>query len=245
MKKILLPAFFVLIFDGLGFSLTLNDIRFEVRRNVMDTPSTQDQRRYGDSVLNKLVNEAQKQVVSLTWCLEKSTVVTVVNGTAHYTMPSDFLAPIQVLFSNPSGTETDLEIMTREKVYGLDADWETSTGALVGYWVRNDSRVQAQQYLSLYDSPNSTGTLTVHYFSSGADLSAGTDIPFDGLLHLYQFHPMLVYFVSARLKQFEGKFDEAESYFRLYGVMEKNLIDRFGRVSAKEDANKISRPEKQ
>jgi hypothetical protein len=215
----------------------------QVRRNVRDTDSTRQ--RYSDTIVKDLLNEAQKQAVSVTWCLDKSTTITVVNGTSDYSAPSDFLAPIQIVFLSPSGTRSDLELMTREKVYGLDPDWETTSGSVSGYWYRNNSTLQTSQIITLYDKPNSTGTLTVQYYNSGTDLSGSSDVPFDGYLHLYTFHPMLVYFATARLKQMESKVEEAEAYLNLYNTMEEALQDRFGRVSIRTAGVKIARPEKQ
>lgn len=236
-----LVCFFV--FSGRAGALTLSDMLTRVRQNVRDSDATRQ--RYADSVVTNLLNEAQTQAVSTTWCLDKSTVIVVVSGSSHYSAPSDFLAPIQTIFTSPAGTRSDLELMTREKVYGLDADWETTSGSVSGYWFRNDSRQQTAQFITLFDRPNSTGTLTMQYYNTPTDLSISTDIPFDSYPHLYVFHPMLVYFATARLKQIESKTDEAESYLGLYNTMEQNLQDRFGRISTRSGAVKIARPEKQ
>jgi hypothetical protein len=69
MKRLFLSVFLILGWVNAD-ALTLAQLRTQIRRDVGDTPSTQDLRRYGNTALNAYVNEAQRTVVNLTWPME-------------------------------------------------------------------------------------------------------------------------------------------------------------------------------
>lgn len=215
--KTIVPAiilFLVCVFVGSGArALTLADIETQVRRNVRDTATTGN--RYTDAILLDWINDAQRDVVSLTWSVKKSTAVTLVAGTTFYSLPNDFLAADMVMFTR-TGTST---IQLKEVLQGSYVDdypdfERTGKGVPTNYFVRQStSGANALEvaYLPVPTS-SSTGTVRMDYFCYPDDMANDSDIPFNGALHLVPYHKILVDMVTARIKVIEGRVDEANFY---------------------------------
>jgi hypothetical protein len=223
---------FLLLFAGShAFALTLSEIRTQVRRNVRDTATDTTLQRYLDATITEYVNEAQREVVNLTWCVEKSTSYVLTAGTTYYDLPSDFLGVQQVTFTDSDSTTFLLKEISEKVQYQTNADFEmTALGQPTQYFTRMPDSGTAMEiaYVPIPDTSASTGTVNVQYAYQPADLSGASDVPFDGFLTLYPYHGALVARATASIKQIEGRNDEAAIYFQLFDRYMAQMKDKNG-----------------
>jgi len=215
MKKFCLAVLPLFLFSVNCFGLTLADIRTQVRRNIRDTDATRQ--RYTDAVLLDFINEAQREVVNATWLIERSSSYSLSPLTTYYLLPTDLLVITHVDFKNPQGNIQPLEEKTLKGLDNGNQDWRKSNGEPLEYWV-DQATTSAQQTISYIPIPTvtSTGTVTVRFYYQAPDLSAASDVPFDGKRAFYTYHQTLVYHATYRIKMIERKVDEANAYLAMY-----------------------------
>jgi len=226
-RFLFLSVFFI---PTLGWSLTLTTILTRIRQNIRDTSTvtTDNSQRYTDATLTTYVNEAQKEINTLTWAVEKSTSYVLAAGTTYYSLPTDFLAPTQVLFTDASSTTIILAPVTEQIVYQVSPNFEqSSTGSPFQYFTRFPGSGTALQiaYIPI-PTTTSTGTVKVSYNYQPADLSAGSDIPFDGFVHLYPYHESIVVRVSAMIMTLEGRDDRASAFMQTFANYIAEMEDK-------------------
>lgn len=208
-----IASFLLVMLPCFSWAITVSEMETLVRRNVRDTATTGN--RYTDAMLLSWINDAQREVVSLTWSIRKSTSVTLSAGTTFYALPDDFLSADMVLFSRTGASTIQLKEVIQNSYVDDNPDFERSgRGAPSNYFVRQStSGANALEVAYIpVPSSSSTGTVRMDYFFYPADLSGSSDVPFDGLLHLSPYHKTLVDMVTARIKVIEGRVDEANFY---------------------------------
>jgi hypothetical protein len=212
MRRTLYPLLAVsVLFLGVqsSLALTLSEVRTEIRRNVRDTASSSSLRRYSDTRLNALINEAQRSVVNETWPLSEVNTQSVILGTTYYPLASDAIKTWRVTLDSVALPELAF--------HQLDADnagssWLSSTGTPTGFFYdRSTSTV-----IGLAPLPSGTGSLKVYTYNRADDLSDDADVPYDGDVRLYPYHDLLVYHVSFRLLLEQNRITEADHYRALY-----------------------------
>lgn len=215
------------------YALTLSQLRTEIRRNIRDTGSTSADQRYSDSVLLSYINEAQREIVNVTWLLEKTTEYALSSRTTYYALPNDTINVIQVKFTNPGNARyvIDLDETSKSKLKSEMPNWEMIGGSPVQYLVDQGTFSSIASAIPLRISyipiPTnlSTGTVKLWYYNQPTDLASDSDIPFDGKQHLVPYHMTIAYYVAMRLKAIEGRGDESVLYMNLYSSALK-LIQR-------------------
>lgn len=211
---------------------TLSELRTAIRRNVRDTSTSTSFQRYSDSDLTSLVNEAQREITNAVWMLQTETSYTSVASTMFTNLPSDLLAVIKVGYLR-AGTTTriDLPEKTLPGLTAMNPNWESQTGTPTNYYVRQRTDNNFKQ-MGLYPAPvaASTGTVYITYAAMPDDLSGASDVPFNGASWLVPYHKALSDYVSGRLKQIEGKNDEATGYFQLAGSEINRMKERLGEL---------------
>lgn len=229
-KKFLQAFFFVFVLAAPCFSLTLNDLRFQVRRNIQDTPATQDQRVYGDTILNAMINDVQREIVNIVHPLTNTTTLTLVAGTTYYQLPTDYIDATQAVWTHSSNEKTRLYQISERVLVQQNPDYENHGGPPSQYMVRDSTYTATTLQMIFIPVPDSTstGTVRVDYFSQVTDLSLGSDIPFNNLSQLYPYHNAIVFGVVARLKMKEGDAQGAALYQGLYEKAVKIMGDRLG-----------------
>ena len=226
-KRFLLLASFLLA-GCLSHALTLSDIQTAVRRNMRDTATDSTLQRYSDAILLDYINEEQKQLVNLTWCVEASTSYVLVAGTVYYDLPTDWLAISYVTFTDTSNNVVWLEEWSERKMYQQDASFEAnSTGEPVKYFTRSPTTTAPQIAYVPIPTSASTGTVTVAYISQATDLASASDVPFNGFTSLYPYHYSIVHGVTARLKAVEGLTDEAKYYSDQLGIYVATMKEKY------------------
>ena len=217
-------------------ALTLSDIRTEIRTEINDNPTDTGRRTYTDAVLLKYINEAQKEIVNLTWLCERATSYALTGQTTYYALPTDLIAVHQVYFRDSAGSLTELDEKSQKGLYDTLPDWEKDSGQPLYYWVSSSSNPASQASAPSFISyipilpRTSTGTATVWYYNQPADLSSDSHTPFENRRNLYSYHLALAYHSISRIKQLEGRREESQDYNARYEKAILILKDRLGRM---------------
>lgn len=228
-KLLLLSLLFLAGWAAPARALTLADIRTQIRRNVRQTAS--DGGRYTDAMINDWINEGQREIVNLTWCVEMSTSYVLSAGTTYYSLPTNFLGAKLVTFTDRHGLTIEMDESSFHKIYQQESDFEaSSTGPPDHYFIRHPGTAGTTLQIAYIPVPTttSTGTVKMWYAYFPADLSADSSVPFDGFNHLKPYHYALVAHVTAKIKAIEGKYDEAGFYLKELERYVTTMEARFG-----------------
>lgn len=230
MKKYILILLAVVGFHAAkSDAMPLSDLETTVRRAVRDTDSTRQ--TYSDDFIDDYLNDAQRAVVTDTWCLQKSTTIALVAATTFYTLPTDLIAIAEIHTVRAGNAITILEETSRHKLYQTSAKWEQESGITSEYFV-DKGTITTSLRLGLHPAPttSSTGTLVCFYYSQSTDMDSDDDVPLDGYRHLYPYHIALAYHAIARIKARENKMAEADLYFKMYAAEVAAMKDRLGQM---------------
>ncbi len=216
------------VFVSLSCADSFTDIRTQVRRHIKDTGSTLQ--RHSDDFINDLINEGQKDAVNRTWCIEDVETLTLVAQTTYYDLASDMIAVRQVYFIDSNGSNTMLEEVMERSLRQSNPDFESDVGSPTEYFVRQSTSGANALEMGIRPVPSSVTTETVQYyfFTQATALSSDSDIPFDGLSHLVQYHQILGYYAAARIYLIEGNLTVAGGYNTLYESGVTIMKDRIG-----------------
>ena len=221
---------------SLGHALTLGAIKTEIRRAIRDNPSDTSRQRYGDSVLEDLVNQGQREMTIIGDLADKTSVYVLTARTSYYALPADLVAVKQVYFSDRSNQLRELEEQAQKSLYDNNPHWERTGGIPISYWVSQATNPQNQASAPLRISyipiPTnlSTGTVTIWYSYLMPDLDLDSDVPFENRRNLYAYHYALVYYVVMRIKLIENKTTEASAYQGLYATSISTMKGKLGEM---------------
>lgn len=244
MRKRFLLALTFVAWAVLAQAATLSDLLTSVRRNVRDTATDTSLQRYSDATITTLINEGQSDVAFRTWLVEKSTSLTVVENLAVYTVPTDFITDAHVYRSVVGVGFFNLEKKTRIETFEDNPAWQVTAATPTAYWISDNLTGGTRARLQIAPTPSaptSGETFVLHYYSQPADLSAGTDVPFDGQLNLFQYHKVLSYYATSDIFLREENIPMAEYYEKRYESVLEEISDRLGRI---QNSPKFAAPEK-
>lgn len=196
-----------LLFPGAASSLSLSEIRVQVRILALDSGSSR--RRFTSTQINAFINEAHRQIVLDIRPILKSGSFQLVVGTTYYALPTDFLQISRV--------KLQYDFLPEKTPAGLDRTdrWEEVGSRPTNYFINFASRT----LLGFYPFPNSTsstGTITYDYYAQATDLSSDSDEPFGGDTELDPHSYTLAYYAAAHMSAIEGKTSLAAFYLALY-----------------------------
>lgn len=226
MRKAALVAI-LLLQAGLASALTLAEIRTQVRRNLQDTATDSTLQNYSDAFIDSIINEGQREVVNNTRSLEATYSATLIAKTTYYALPSNFMTARKATYRR-SGTTSELEETSEINILTNNPDFERQSGPPTKYFLRVSTQSGTAMQIGYNPVPTtaSTGTVTLSYFALATDLSADSDVPFNGLLFLVPYHNALVYFSTGRIKLMEHRAEEAGAYLQLYTAAVTSMKDR-------------------
>lgn len=205
-------------------ALQLSDIETAVRRNIRDTATSATLQRYSDIVLDALINEGQRDVVSNTWILSKSTSITLSSGVTYYTLPSDLIAIQRVTRQYANLPEVTLG---QEDFDNANGTWET-TSSTPTYFFQDKSQTTKIGLAPFPSSSGQAGTLRIIYYTYASDLSSDSDIPFNSEVRFTVYHDLLVWFVTYRVMYIDAMWDKAKVFKEMYDTRLQVLYEDYG-----------------
>jgi hypothetical protein len=246
LKKVLLLIFFGFLLSNDVWSLTLSEIQTAIRRNIRDTATDSSLYRHSDAELLSYINAGQREVAERTWCVEQGSNFDIDSGDNTYDLSTTLIHLAHAYIIEDATQNTyELEYKSRNKMFEDNSAWNVDTGTPTAYWIRTDSNVGTRTQIVLSPVPNTYNfNLGVHYYYRPSDLSSSSDIPFDGALHLYPYHDVLVYYGTKMVLMSEGNQPMADWYGNLYEARVDGMADRFGRVTIETKGPKLAPPDK-
>ncbi len=212
---------------SVAWCLTLSDIETQIRRDVRDVSATAQ--RYSDTIIDALVNEAQRAVINDTWAVSAYASTTLVSGSTYYTLPTACIKVWRVTLDGANLPELDLKQLDADSGNGV---WN-STGTATAFFLDRSSTT----VIGLQPYPNTSGaTLKIFYYTLATDLSSDSDIPFNSDVRLYAYHDLLAYHASFRLLIMEDKVQEAQAYQALYTAGIQTMMLNVGNKPMREIA---------
>lgn len=225
MRRRIIPLFAaVLLFvAGNARALVLSDVETGIRRNVRDTATSSSLQRYSNTVLDAVINEGQRDVVSNTWILSKATSISLSAETTYYTLPSDLIAIQRV--TRTFGNLPEVTLAQQDADAG-NAAWEITAGTPT-YFFQDHAQTNK---IGIAPFPNSanTGTLKIIYYCYATDLAAAGDTPFNAESRFTIYHDLLVWYGTYRLMFIEGMWDKAKVFKDLYDTRLGVLLEDYG-----------------
>lgn len=179
---------------------------------VLATDNSTERQRFSDAQIAQLLNDAQRQAISVTWCLEKSVQFELVAGTTYYSLPSDFLA-----FRRVTRDHMLLNEMTPAALDSKSEGWEEASGLATYYFV-NFSSPSKIGVAPFPQTSTDTGTIRMDYFQQPTDMSASVDQPFNGVITLYPYHNALAYYAASRMASIDGRMDVSPLFLQQYAA---------------------------
>jgi hypothetical protein len=219
------------LWASVSHALTLGNILDRVRPLIRDTATTSTLQRYSDSYLTVLANEGQREVANLTWCVVKSTTVTLSANTTYYSLPTDYIAVKDVVYIQSGASAISLPEWTQDKVNSNNPDFESMSAGTPSYYFTSPPSNTATR-ISFIPVPNSSslGTMKIRHIAQSADMSATTDVPFNGYLVLYPYHDVIVDYVVMRIKLIESEADTAAIFQKFYMQKVDIMSQRLGNI---------------
>lgn len=232
MFKILVFLYiWVPVCKGNVLALTLADIKVQVRRLVDDKSNPQV--RFTDAEILSFVNEAQREIVNQTWCLSNRTSQALTARTTYYELPTDLIAIEHVDFIDSSNHVRELTEISEKAARQDNPDYERIVGPPMQYFVRGSTSSTSYStqiaFLPIPSTSTALGTARIDYINMASDLSASTDVPFDGIRDLYPYHYAIVYSVTAKLKAIKGD-PSATQDLAMAQAYVKLMMDRLGQM---------------
>lgn len=169
-----------------SYSLTLGDIVNQVRSSLADVDVTTATQRWSDTELYRIINEGHRMVADTTWCITKSSQITLVVGTTMYALPDDCYVLDRVVYDSDTPLpETTIGTLDRDNKY-----WQQdSTGTPEKYYLSLDG-----DDIGLYYVPSASTTIDINYIAVAETMASTSTVPFNGIKKLYAYHYLLVYY---------------------------------------------------
>lgn len=145
-----------------------------------------NQTRYSASQYNDALNRAQEQFAMDSRCLWKDApTYTVVDGTAAYSLPTDFLWEEKVVFKG-----LQLKAVSRETLefYKRSDRWDDDSGTPLYYIIDPE---EARKQITLFPIPGAAdagANLVLTYYPLPTTMSSDSDNPLNGVSFLTQYH---------------------------------------------------------
>jgi len=204
---------------------SLSQLISQARTLALDGSSTSRQ-RFTDSQITAFINEGQREVLaaSAQYCLKKSIQFQLQVGTTYYPLPSDFLSVNRLTIGYKY-----LQEMSPAALDGRSRGWQTASGYPTYYFVNFSS----PSYIGFAPWPaqsTDTDTIRVEYNIQAQELVSGSDIPFNGVYNMYDYHHMLAYFAAMMMSAIDGQIARQQAYQAVYvgmaTALNKKCVDR-------------------
>jgi hypothetical protein len=202
--------FLILLIPTNAFSLTLTEIRSDVRSLITDAQSVRQ--RFTDSELNGWINEGQRIADVKTNCIYKSYAFQLVAGTTYYQMPDGFLSIRRV-----TRDKLSIQEMTPAGLDGRSAEWENASGYPTYYFTNFSSRTMIG-FAPFPKVVSDTATISVDYFSYSETLTGSMEA-FNGSKDLFPFHYALSFYGAYKASIIDERYEKAKVFSDSFASM--------------------------
>lgn len=198
---------------------TLSTLISEVRVLTLDAASSTRQ-HLTDANITTFLNQAQREVMAGSYCLQQSLVFQLVPGTTYYALPSNYNVIERVTIGSKS-----IPQMTPAALDSQSLGWEQASGYPNRYFVNFSSRGLIG-FAPYPQTATDTDTIKVDYEISANDLVNPTDIPFNGIGEIQDYQHSLAYWTASTIEQLDQQPARAQYYFSLFQAVASQMTKK-------------------
>lgn len=192
-----------------------------------------NQSRFTPTQYNDAINLGQQQFALESLALFKDNTITVVDGTATYDLPTDFMLEKEVTHK---GLKLDPISRATIQFYARTTDWTTITGTPKYFLIDPE---EARKQIRLYPSPladDAGANLVLTYYPLPADLSSDSATPLNSSVLLVQFHIGIAAYAAWLVLGYEKATPEIVSkradLYKQYQDKVTEARDKFGNTAS-------------
>ena len=212
----ILVLIFLIIPQYSRASETLSNLITDARVLASDASSVTRQ-RFSDTQITEFLNQAQRQALFESRCLMSSLSFTLTAGVTYYSLPSNYMSMERATIGSLWMTE-----LTPAALDGRSRGWEASSGHPTYYFINFSSRGLIG-FAPWPATSTDTDTIKIEYQIQANDLANSTDIPFNGITELQEFHHGLAYYAAGMMEMINGMTSQASAYFSNFQTIVKNM----------------------
>lgn len=206
-----------------SYCLTLSQVITEARTLALDGASSTRQ-RFNDNQITSFVNEAQREALTQTRCLRQSLIFQLVPGTTYYPLPSNYLTMDRLTIG-----QKYIQEMSPAALDGRSRAWEAATGYPTYYFI-NWSSPSLVGFAPAPAQAADTDTIKMEFSVQATDLVNSTDVPYNGVIQMFDYHHGLSYFAAAMMSAIDGQAARQTAYQNIYvgmvAAMSKRCLER-------------------
>jgi hypothetical protein len=191
------------------------------------------------------VNNAQREFVKLTECLQRQGTIAIVSGTAEYDLEASLSAftwlakqGVEIKILEADGityryiSGDDLPIRTIEYLNRTMPGWRSSSaGTPMAQYQRDDG---GAVYLGFVPAPSvgtsETWTITVPYIALPTDMSLDDDVPFtvsaNPKASLWPWHQALVHYAASQLEKLRKELQRSDLQSKIFAGYVADYLQR-------------------
>lgn len=188
---------------------TLTQLISDSRILVLDGSSATRQ-RFNDSVYTNLLNNGQRDSLTQSRCIRQSMSFTLVPGTTYYPLPTNYLTMERLTIGSKY-----IQEMSPAALDGRSRGWESASGYPTYYFI-NWSSPTMVGFAPWPAASTDTDTIKMEYDVQANDMSAGTDVAYNGIPTLTDYNQALTYYVAFILSSVEGQEARMKTYQSMY-----------------------------
>lgn len=218
MKKYLSAILLLFVCVPSYCSETLSNLITDARVLSSDASSSTRQ-RFSDSQVTEFINIGQREMLASNHCLQQNSVFSLLPGTTYYSLPQNYITITRVTIGSKYIPEQSPAALD-----GKSRGWEVASGYPTYYFVNFSSRGLVG-FAPWPATSTDTDTVKVEYDIQANDLVNSTDLPFNGINELQDFHHTLAYYAAALMCQIQNLGTQAQSYMSLFQLGQKLMND--------------------
>lgn len=227
MKRVLLALGLSVGLAGVSQAMTSAEIISRARVYLKDQATSSTRQQFTDATLMTYISDGQREANSFAWLIQQRSTFTLTAGTTEYSLPTTFMATLRVMYRK-GGTNPWIKL-EQTSFSQLDADnggWMTLSGTPYKYYVY----LATTPVIGFMPAPvsTSTGTVQVDYIADTNDITATSDVPFNGYLILKPYHTALIYYVTCRgyitIEEYDMAQPFCEQWNSYIGTMKSGIL---------------------
>lgn len=199
----------VLAFAKVNATENLGNLISDARVLALDASSASRQ-RFTDAQITQFINVGQTEAMIQSHCLLQSTTFTLTPGATYYPLPTNFLSMNRVTIGKLYATE-----MTPASLDGRSRGWEAASGHPTYYFIDFATR-GVVGFTPWPATLSDIDTIKLEYYVQAKDLANNTDVPFNGINELNDYHHSLAYFAASLMTSIDGWATQAQTYMALF-----------------------------
>lgn len=223
MRHIVAAIIFLLSTGTVRASENLSQLITDARVLARD-PSSNSRQRFTDVQVTEFINQGQREALSSNHCLAQNITFQLVPGSTYYNLPQNFLNITRVTI----GTKW-IQEMSPAALDGRSRGWEAASGYPTYYFVNFSSR-SLIGFAPWPAAATDTDTVKVEFDIQANDLVNSTDIPFNGVLELQDYHHALAYFAAGMMAAVDEHPSQSTAYLGIFvnevKMMNSHCVER-------------------